>query len=184
MHRLVLVSALALVACSKSDPPAPQSTTPASSAAAPAGSAPAAAPSAASSAATGAAAPASAGAFAGKYETKASTLYLPDTKEMQRVKWRGDESSEGLGAGDLSLTIEPDGSVHGEATGALGAMRVVGQAEGDSLAASLQRKTPNEPGFTGTLHAVKKDGALVGEMNVTSHDASVLRTGTFQLAAQ
>lgn len=191
MHRLALVSAVVfLAACSKSDPPGSQSTATTGSVATTASAAPHASSAPAVASAAPAAAPAAAGAsatagsFAGKYTAKASSLYLPDTKEMQRVKWRGDESTEGLGAGELTLTIAADGSVQGESTGPLGAMVLVGQAQGDTLAATLQRKTATDGGFTGTLHAKKNGAGYAGEMNLSRHDASVLRTATFELASK
>ena len=183
MLRAALVSsglllAVCTLACTKTDPPGTQTTASSSTATTPA-SAPVAQASAAPSAT--APAPAAAGAFAGTYDAKASTLYLPDTPEMKKVKWRGEEVTEGLGAGDLSLTIDPDGRVHGESTGALGAMIIEGHAEGDLVAATLRRKTPADGGFTGTLEATKKNGALDGVLHVTGYDASVFREAAFKL---
>lgn len=183
MHRLALSFVLVgLFACDKADPPGAAATPSAPSAplAAAAPATPASAPIAAASSASNATAT---GSFSGKYESKASQLYLPDTKEMKNVKWRGDESPDGLGAGTLSLSIAADGTVTGESTGPLGAMLVNGHAEGDQVTASLLRKS-EDAGFTGTLHATRKGGALTGEMSLTRYDASVLRVATFELAAK
>lgn len=183
MHRLALSLVLVgLFACDKADPPGSTTTTTTAPSASVAAAASAPAPSA-SGAVASASKAATAGAFSGKYEAKASELYLPDTKEMKNVKWRGDESPDGLGAGTLSLSIAADGTVTGESTGPLGAMLVNGHADGDQIAASLLRKS-DDGGFTGTLHATQKAGALSGEMSLTRHDASVLRVATFELAAK
>lgn len=122
--------------------------------------------------------------FKGSYDAKASELHLPDTPAMKKVKWRGDEATDGLGAGELSLTIEPDGRVHGESTGALGAMLIEGHTEGDKLGASLLRKTPTDLGFTGTLEATTKDGTLEGVLHVSGYNAGVLREASFKLTAK
>lgn len=180
MMRLAsVVAVLCAVACTKADPPGSTSTT--ASSAAPATSAPAAAQVSAATAA--AAAPATAGAFAGTYDAKASTLYLPDTPEMKKVKWRGDEATTGLGAGELSLTIDADGRVHGECKGALGTLGIEGRAEGDRVAATLRPKD-TESGFTGTLEATKKSSVMTGQMNLTDYNAGVLRVATFELASK
>lgn len=177
---LALFSIAALACESKKDPPGSVEAKSADSASAAPTIASAAAP--AASATAKPAGPAAA-SFAGKYESKASSLYLPDTKEMKNVKWRGDESSEGLGAGELNISIAADGTVSGEASGPLGAMVVNGHADGDHVAATLTRKS-EDGGFTGTLLGDRKGDALSGEMNLTRHDASVLRVATFQLAAK
>ena len=196
MQRLAFLAVFALLAgCTKADPPGGQGTGTAASGApssapvavgtASAPAAPASAPVAVGAAAAPAAGGAvAAGSFAGTYDAKASTLYLPDTKEMQRVKWRGDETTDALGAGKLTLTVAADGTVQGESTGPLGALVIVGQAQGDTLGATLQPKTPTEGGYTGTLHAKKSATGYAGEIHLTRHDASVLRTATFELTAK
>lgn len=176
MCRLVAAAAVLALACTKADPPGGTDT---SSSAAP----PRAAVVAPQASAPGAAPVVSTGVWTGTYQAKASTLYLPDTPEMKRVKWRGDEATAGLGAGDLSLTFDPDGRVHGESKGALGTLAVEGRVDGERVAATL-RPMNAEDGFTGTLEGTKKGNALGGLMNLTDYNAGLLRAATFALTAK
>lgn len=123
------------------------------------------------------------GSFSGKFEAKASELYLPDTKEMAR-KWRTDESDEGLGPGELTLSIADDGTVTGTVSGALGALILNGHAEGDIVTATLTRAKDDHDGYTGTLQATRKGAQLEGEMNLTRYNANTLRRATFTLDAK
>ena len=174
----ILVLVVYTCACTRADPPGNKNPVAVASAV-PVASASVASPPPVASAPAG-----SAAAFAGKYDSKAGTLYLPDSPEMKRVKWRGDESKDGLGPGELTLDIDADGRVHGEASGALGAMIVEGHAEGDHVGASLRRKDPTDGGFTGTLEGTRNAGTLGGELQVTGFDASVFRVAKFQLTGK
>lgn len=127
---------------------------------------------------------AAAGSFTGSYESKPGSLYVPDHEDYKSVKWRGEESQEGLGKGTFTLEIDADGSLHGEGEGPLGAFLIIGRLEGERLGGTITRKNPADYGFTGMLSGTRKDGGFSGTFNVARGDASVLRTGSFTLTAK
>jgi hypothetical protein len=178
---VLLLSSWALCACSKADPPGGTSTAASTTSAA---VAQASAAPVASAAPAAAAAPVAAGSFGGKYDSKAGALYLPDTPDMKKVKWRGDEATTGLGAGDLSVTIDADGRVHGESKGVLGALVIEGQVQGDHVAATLRPTKADDGAFTGVLEGTLKGSAISGTLHMADYNAGVLRDATFQLTGK
>lgn len=121
------------------------------------------------------------GTFKGAFEAKATELYMPDTDALKK-RWRGEESKDGLGAGEVTVVIAADGTVSGTATGPLGTLTLNGFAEGEQIAAALSPE--NEQGFTGTLVAIPSGAELNGEMNLTRFNADTLRQASFKLTKQ
>jgi len=166
-----LLAALLLVACSKKDAPAP----------APSASAPSASAASSASAAPSAA-PAGPVTWSGTYNATPGTLFVPDGGEWSGVKFRGDDASIGLGAGTLTVTVDPQsGRAEGTGEGALGALLVRGLLTDDTFRAQLAPKDPND-GFTGTAVGKREGDSIKGEIRLSLPTGNVIREGTFSLA--
>jgi len=111
---------------------------------------------------------------------------VPDGKEWSGVRWRGDDAGDGIGAGTISLTLDPAARrASGVLDGVLGAARIVGIFADGGLAASVERMDPTDRGFTGTLLgnvANDKPGTLNGTMRLSLGDGRLIRDGTFSLS--
>ena len=119
--------------------------------------------------------------WAGTYEAVAGTLFVPDGGEWSGVKFRGEDASVGLGAGTLSVTVDPSGRAEGTGEGALGALTVSGLVDGDTFSARLAPTDPNA-GFTGVAMG-KRDGAgFKGTMHLSYTTANIIREASFTLA--
>jgi hypothetical protein len=173
VKRALAMALLALGAgCSKSTPDAP----PAPSAAvsvAPVGSG------SGSAAGATASAPATA-SWTGKYTSSPGSITVPDGGEWSYVKWRGDESKDGLGEGTLALEITGN-QVTGTLEGPLGPATVRGMVDGTAVTATIERKTASDKGFSGTLLGTL-GATLEGSMNLSVHDAHIIRVAKFSLA--
>lgn len=182
MHSALIYGALVslVAACSKSDSPAAPA---ASSSAVVTASAPSAfAASSSNAAASGAAAPKGAPrSWSGSYEATAGTLTVPDGKEWEGVKFRGEKSEVGLGKGELHLEIDSRGTVTGTLEGPLGPAVISGTLDGDTLTARIDRKSPADLGFYGTLSGKTTGDALEGTMHLSQGEARVIREATFTL---
>jgi hypothetical protein len=189
--RASLASIVALVAAmSACNEPQP---TPAASSAAPS-AASAAAPVATGSAtptgsATGSAAVGPqglnplAGTWSGAYDAKKGEIAQPDG--VKDKHWKKDEGKTNVGAGTITLRIGPDGVVEGEAKGPLGAQVLEGNTDGKVVGLRVRPKDPlASDGFSGTLVALPKDGALKGELKCAGPTADVIRHSTIDLKKQ
>lgn len=178
--RAVIVFALALVLTLGCNKPAPSGdTSGASSATASSGSARAAASGAPSAAAS--AAPSAPVAWAGSYEATPGTLYVPEGKEYEGVKFRGEKTDVALGKGELRLDVPASGDVHGEIDGSLGPGVVSGAVRDGVLTARIDPKEPGPNGFVGTLTATVKADAIEGTMHLSQGEARILREAKFVL---
>lgn len=139
----------------------------------------AAAPAASASAAP--AAKAGPVAWTGSYNATPGTLFVPDGGEWSGVKFRGEDASTGLGAGTLSLTIDPFGRAEGTGEGPLGALLVHGLMQDDTFRARLDPKNPND-GFTGTAVGKREGDSIKGEIHLSQSTGNIIREGTFTLA--
>src|SRR6185436_9605927 len=123
----VCAAACIAAACSRD---APATGAAASSSAASAASAPAGSASGGAASADAAAKAADAAtAYAGTYTSAAGSLYVPDGGEWAGTKWRGDESTDGLGEGPIALSITGS-RVEGTIDGPLGPAVIRGAVEG------------------------------------------------------
>jgi hypothetical protein len=110
----------------------------------------------------------------------AGTITVPDGGEWSYVKWRGDESKDGLGEGTLALEITGN-QVTGTLEGPLGPATVRGMVDGTAVTATIERKTASDKGFSGTLLGTL-GATLEGSMNLSVHDAHIIRVAKFSLA--
>jgi hypothetical protein len=101
------------------------------------------------------------------------------------VTWRGDDAGDGLGEGNLSVTIDrKTGAVHGAADGPIGDTLLVGAMQGETLTASVVRKDPLDRGLTGTAVAKSSGDSVTGTMRLSVANARVVREATFTLARE
>lgn len=108
-------------------------------------------------------------------------MYVPDGGEWSGVKFRGEDASVGLGAGTLTVTVDPTGRAEGTSEGPLGALTVTGLVDGDTFSARLSPADPND-GFTGVALG-KRDGAsFKGTMHLSRSTGNVIREASFTLA--
>lgn len=122
--------------------------------------------------------------WSGDYTATAGTLFVPDGGEWSGVKFRGEDASTGLGAGTMSVTIDPkSGRAEGTSSGPLGDATVSGLLDGNNFTARIAPKDPSA-GFTGTVVGAREGDAIKGTMHLSYSTANVIREGTFTLAAK
>jgi hypothetical protein len=144
--------------------------------------APAASSAAAPAPAAWSATPAGGGAWSGSYRATAGTLYIPP--EWKDVRWKAADSGAGIGEGTLAIAIDAaTGRLTGTLDGPLGPALIDGVAKDGQLAATLVRKSPEDRGFTGTLLGTVEGDHVSGTMNLSSAEASSIRTADFRLTS-
>lgn len=118
----------------------------------------------------------------GEYTTKPGTFHVPDHKDWEKVRWRGDDAKDGVGKGSIRVVVGGDGRVRGELGegGALGAALLSGVAHEGRVTATVLRKTADDDGFTGTLEAALSGDALRGTLRLASAASNLVREGTFE----
>jgi hypothetical protein len=116
-------------------------------------------------------------AFQGSYTSTAGPLYVPPG---WNVRWSDGDGSAGIGEGTLTMTIDlASRRVGGTVDGPLGPAILDGLVVDENVAATIVRKNPGDYGFEGTLTGALHDGHVGGTMNVSSGEASTIRTATF-----
>jgi hypothetical protein len=139
---------------------------------APSASAVAAAPSAS-------AAPAAAwfeGSWQGTYKAE---LHRIETAAGGVKEWKKDEGAQASGEGKLSLEAKPDGTVSGQASGALGEQTVSGRIEGEHVALKLTPTDAN--GFQGTILGSGAAEGINGALSASTGDSLVVRKAAVTL---
>jgi hypothetical protein len=84
------------------------------------------------------------------------------------------------------MTLEIDaatGRAVGTVEGPLGPAIVDGVVRDGKLTATILRKVPSDHGFSGTLLGTVERDAAEGSMNLSSAEASAIRSATFTLSA-
>lgn len=118
--------------------------------------------------------------YEGKYTSEAASIYVPDGGEWAGVKWRGDDAGEGIGTGKVSIVVDPgSGRVEGSIDGPLGDAVLDGEKIGETITATVLRKSPKDRGLTGTLIGRLDGERLDGSMRLSPGDARIIRQGTF-----
>ncbi len=135
-----------------------------------------------SSAATaGSGAAGSGAAKAASYDGKYTTTAVSAITVPEGTKWKGEEGTEGVGEGKLSLEVGADGRVTGTVEGPLGAALVEGHVEGETLTATFRRKDPADNGFYGTLGGKVAGDKVEGALTASRGNAGLVREGKFSL---
>jgi hypothetical protein len=118
----------------------------------------------------------------GTYASAPGALYIPP--DWKNVRWTSQESSDGVGKGTLTLTVNPTSKrVSGTLDGALGPAVVDGY-EGDGwLSATVSRRRPGDRGFRGTLYATLTDAGAVGTIRAAPAAAESIRVATFEVTS-
>ena len=192
MFPVLLLTLLAAVGCSKSDPsPGTTAATGSASAAAVPASAAGPAPSGASSGAPAASgSPAEARAAEGKAAWKGSFKTRPGAVTLNKeasayIKvWAKDPGTEMIGDGTISLQIPATkGPVQGEISGVLGDLLVNGDLDNGVLSARVDAKNPNdEKAMTGVLQGTIKGSTLEATLRVASRNANLVREAELKLS--
>jgi hypothetical protein len=120
--------------------------------------------------------------WTGTYKSVAGTLYIPP--DWKNVRWSGADSQAGLGEGTMTLEIDAaTGRAVGTVEGPLGPAIVDGVVRDGKLTASIFRKVPSDHGFSGTLLGSVQRDVAEGSMNLSSAEATAIRSATFTLSA-
>ncbi len=169
MKKLLIIACLPFIAlgCGKKEevPPAPASSAAVSStSAAPVASAAKPAASATST-------------FTGSYDAKQGEVRMP----TDAPPFIHPEGKEGLGAGELTLTIRGDGPVEGKATGALGSQTFSGWLEGGKLTGTLVPEAGSPTMMWGFVDAQVEGSAVNGTMRASGPDGRAVRDAKFKL---
>jgi hypothetical protein len=146
----------------------------------PAPSAPSAAPSTVAPAAPSAAAPSKAwfeGAWQGRFDAAPFRIELPAGGVKE---WKTDDGKLGSGEGKLTIDVSADGTVKGNATGALGELAVTGRVEDDR--AALQLDSSSLSGFHGALVAARAGDGFKGTLTASSGDSLTVRRADVTLS--
>lgn len=181
----MIVCALFACACSKSEKKRTESTSEQGASQVSTGGVGTAAVS--GSASAGAAASAAPGAaesalWTGTYEAEQAKMETPD--KVKDVTWKNDDGTSAIGKGELSAEVEKDGTVLGQATGALGEQVLSGTLDGDVLRLKLASKDPTLATAMTCVGAGKqKDDVYAGEMRCVDPKAVVVRAVTFTIKA-
>lgn len=116
--------------------------------------------------------------YAGSYSLAPATMYISDAPAYARVKQAPDEPEKHVGAGELTVTVEPDGKV----TGTIGAgpaapAAIDGVLLGEEIRGNVRREDPDDEGLTGTFVG-KLDGDKVeGTLSLADVNAKIVRAG-------
>ena len=177
---MVLAALTLLAACEQDPAPSGATTSNATTS-----STSSAAPSSTTTAsATASAAPAHphAGTWKGSFEATKGDVTIEEG--VPYGTWKKEEGASLAGAGEIVLTVSPNGAVNGKATGALGALRAMGvlAAEDSELAVTLQPEDPNaEDAMTGTLVGKVEGDLIKGELRASSRDGNRVRKASLTL---
>ena len=117
------------------------------------------------------------GSWQGTYKAELHRVELPAGGIKE---WKKDDGAQSSGEGKLSLEAKPDGTVSGQASGALGEQIVSGRIEGDRVALKLTPATPE--GFQGVILASQAAEGITGSLSVSTGDSLVVRKASVTLA--
>jgi hypothetical protein len=118
--------------------------------------------------------------YVGEYKAQAVKMFVPEEEAFKGFKFRGEESSEGVGPGTLELQVGAGGRVEGSGLGTFGAFLVSGLVVDKMLTAQIFRKS-KDGGFSGYLEATENAEGFAGTMHVSLGNGNVLREATFAL---
>lgn len=164
----VLLFALALLACSKSEsaPEGAKSAAPAP-ASAPRSSAPVA------SASAPAPAKPSTESWTGTYEAQLYTIETPKNEGAR--EWAQDDGGMHSGKGKLALAVNEHGQVSGTASGPLGEQRITGARDEGELRIRFLPKEGGDRAFSGTAVLKREGDAWKGSLQASTGDSRTVR---------
>ncbi|HYP91003.1 MAG TPA: hypothetical protein VEQ59_22715 [Polyangiaceae bacterium] len=116
------------------------------------------------------------GGFSGQYQAKVAAV---EVKVGALKEWAKDDGKLSSGPGKLELTIDEAGLVDGTSEGALGAGRVSGRVEGDTL--RVQLSPTDDSGLHGVLVAPREGDGFKGSIEASSGDSLRVRTASIEL---
>jgi hypothetical protein len=121
--------------------------------------------------------------YTGTYTSAPGTLYVVDGGEWSGVKWRGDDASDGLGSGTITITIDSaTGRADGQVEGPLGPATISGLLVESRLTGKISRIVATDNGESGVLLASLSGDKLEGRIRTSSGSANLIRTATVSLA--
>jgi hypothetical protein len=121
--------------------------------------------------------------WTGTYTSAPGSMYVYDGGEWKGVHFRGDDASDGLGDGALSVTVDPKTHlVRGTGTGVLGEVVISGAVTDKEMTFSILRKDTTDRGLTGTGVGTVNGSAVSGSMKLSRGDAHIIREVKFTLA--
>ncbi len=123
--------------------------------------------------------------WSGTYAATPGTLSVPDGGEWSGWRFHGDDASDGLGPGSLTLTVDgATGRAEGQGDGSLGALVVSGVAKDGELALRLAPRDARDDhaGFTGYALGKVEGASVSGTMHLSTPTGNVIREATFTLA--
>jgi hypothetical protein len=116
------------------------------------------------------------GVFSGTYD---ATPAIVEAGIGAVREWKKGDSGLARGAGNIELNIGDDGLVDGTGSGALGALRINGKVESDTLSAIL---SPNADGALGGVLLAARDGTgFKGSLRASSGDSLTVRSAGIEL---
>ncbi len=108
---------------------------------------------------------------------------VPNAKEWDGVKFRGDDAGMGVGDGAMTLVLDAaTGRVSGTIEGTAGPAVLYGSFGDGRLAVTIARKDATDEGLTGTGVGLVTADKIEGSMRLAESNARVVRTATFTLA--
>jgi hypothetical protein len=116
------------------------------------------------------------GGFSGDYQ---ATVAAVDVKAGAIKEWSKDDGKLASGPGKLTVQIDDAGQVDGTSEGALGAGRVSGKVEDDTL--RVQLSPSDDAGLHGVLIATRDGDGFKGSIEASSGDSLHVRTASVEL---
>jgi len=114
----------------------------------------------------------------GSYTAKQAEVRTPE----DAPKFIHPESKDGLGAGELELTLPAKGGeATGKASGALGAQVFAGWLEGGRLTGTLSPADGSKPPMWGLVDATVEGSSVKGTIRASGSDGRVVREAPFTL---
>lgn len=127
----------------------------------------------------------------GKFTSQPGTMYIPrdadvpNSKDWDTVKFKGDDAEVGRGEGSLSLRIKKEtGEVLGEGSGSIGEVILYGRFRDNKFGATVARKNGNDGGLVGTASGKIDGSSLKGSMRLSNGNAAVVRVVDFALTRE
>ncbi len=146
------------------------------------GAAATAGPSTSAPSITSSAKPASpyAGSWRGSYQAKPGSVTIP--KGVRYPSWQQDDGKANVGKGNITLQVGPDGSLSGDASGALGDQKVSGRLDDEGLSAALSAAPEaGQDGLSGVLNGSLNEGEIAATMRVSNGTGELVREAQVSL---